>query len=301
MWVEFEAAFREKFIPREYIQQAMDKYLAIKQTGTVSEYIVERETLENTLGNSIPQPLKESSFRKGLENDMRRKMQLFRELPFEEFKTKAESIDNDMKDTKTGPQLRSQIGTPFLRHLNNCQVEEAQRSNLKCNSSSCSIAFQQLIEEINYFPRTEKAPRSLLPVWRKGHLIKDCPKPAKTCKASEINVVGVVFSDVDTIDLKSLPFSIPLTFELPSHRRLQKDGIQVKPKLFISLSVEEDPTLLLTVSLSARYQFQRHSFSICRAPSIIPPILLNQSKKEKPYVFVFTPSNCIFFHELVID
>lgn len=81
----------------------MDKYLAIKQIGTVSEYIVERENLENTLRKLIPQPLKESSFRKSLDNDMRRKLQLFRELPFEEYKAKAESIDNDMKDTKTGP------------------------------------------------------------------------------------------------------------------------------------------------------------------------------------------------------
>jgi hypothetical protein len=34
---------------------------------------------------------------------MRRKMQLFREAPLEEHKAKAESIDNDFKDTKTGP------------------------------------------------------------------------------------------------------------------------------------------------------------------------------------------------------
>jgi hypothetical protein len=34
-WIEFEAAFRDKFIPREYIQQTLDKYFAIKQTGTV--------------------------------------------------------------------------------------------------------------------------------------------------------------------------------------------------------------------------------------------------------------------------
>jgi hypothetical protein len=59
---EFEAAFRDKFIPQEYIQQALDKYLAIKQTGTIGKYIVERETLKNRLGKLILQPLKESSF-----------------------------------------------------------------------------------------------------------------------------------------------------------------------------------------------------------------------------------------------
>jgi hypothetical protein len=32
----------------------MEKYLTIKQTSTISEYIVERENLENTLGKLIP-------------------------------------------------------------------------------------------------------------------------------------------------------------------------------------------------------------------------------------------------------
>jgi heme oxygenase len=57
--------------------------------------------------------LKESSFRKGLDN-MSRKMQLFRELPFDEYKAKAESIDNDMKDTKTGPYAPKKLRLPGI-------------------------------------------------------------------------------------------------------------------------------------------------------------------------------------------
>ena len=48
-WRHFEKAFRKKFIPREHIQQSLNRYLAIKQDGrSVSEYIVDKEDLENT-------------------------------------------------------------------------------------------------------------------------------------------------------------------------------------------------------------------------------------------------------------
>ena len=65
---DFEEVFRRKFIPREHIQQALNKYLAVKQDGRpVIEYIVEKEEFENTLGDVIQDPLKETSFREGLD------------------------------------------------------------------------------------------------------------------------------------------------------------------------------------------------------------------------------------------
>ena len=67
-WKEFEATFRSKFIPREHIQLSMKKYLAIKQNGrSVSEFIVERDSLENTLGDAIPDVLKDTSFRENID------------------------------------------------------------------------------------------------------------------------------------------------------------------------------------------------------------------------------------------
>src|SRR5204862_7692860 len=43
LWKDFESAFRGKFIPKEHIQMAINKYMAIKQgERPVSEYIVER-------------------------------------------------------------------------------------------------------------------------------------------------------------------------------------------------------------------------------------------------------------------
>src|SRR5271169_3294287 len=92
-WKEFETAFRKKFIPREHVQIAVTKYLAIKQHNrTVQEYIVEREGMENTLGEVIGKALKESSFREGLNRSMRDKMELFRELDFEKYKEKCKKL-----------------------------------------------------------------------------------------------------------------------------------------------------------------------------------------------------------------
>src|SRR5205814_8029838 len=103
-WRKFERKFREKFIPPEHFQIAIDKYLAIKQgKRPVKEYMVEKEMLENTLGRRIHSDLMEISFRRGLHEEMRKAMVLFRDLPFKEYKRKAEIIDRDMKERKVGP------------------------------------------------------------------------------------------------------------------------------------------------------------------------------------------------------
>jgi hypothetical protein len=96
-------------------------------------------------GNLIPQPLKESSFRKGLDSDMRRKMQLFRELPFDDYKAKAESIDNDMKDTKTGPyapkSASSSSGTSWSTVRSKKQREPASStSTLSIAAASTTVS-----------------------------------------------------------------------------------------------------------------------------------------------------------------
>lgn len=104
--------FRKKFIPREHIQQAIDRYLAIKQDDrSVAEYIVEEEDMENTLGEWIGQPLKETSFRKGLHEWIKDRLIAFRELPLEKYKKKAEYVDQDARERMVGP-YKPQKPTP---------------------------------------------------------------------------------------------------------------------------------------------------------------------------------------------
>ena len=86
-WKDFEAAFRTKFIPGEHVQFSLKRYLAIKQNGhSVPEFIVEIESLENKLGNAIPDVLKDTSFRENIDGWLIKKLMIFHDLPYEEYK-----------------------------------------------------------------------------------------------------------------------------------------------------------------------------------------------------------------------
>src|SRR5216117_2500978 len=136
-WKEFEATFHSKFIPHEHIQLSMKKYLAIKQNGrSVSEFIVERESLENTLGNAIPDVLKDTSFRENIDVWLIKKLVTFHDLPYEEYKRKAESTDQDMRERKLGPysmkRAREEASTkPTSRNTTN--KAETKSSDKKSN------------------------------------------------------------------------------------------------------------------------------------------------------------------------
>src|SRR5205809_810154 len=103
LWKDFESAFHGKFIPKEHIQMAINKYMAIKQgERPISEYIVERERLEATLGKVAVDEIKETSFRKGLNRYMRDNIFTFHGLPLEEYVKRAEDVDQEAKERKVG-------------------------------------------------------------------------------------------------------------------------------------------------------------------------------------------------------
>jgi hypothetical protein len=105
-WSQFESAIRTKFIPRNYIQQAMKRYHAIKQNGRpVAEYIVERETLESSLGKALTKEVKASSFKEGLDREIQKLLICFADLPFEQYKRKAEVIDEETREQEAAGLL----------------------------------------------------------------------------------------------------------------------------------------------------------------------------------------------------
>lgn len=86
--------FRKRFIPREHIERDVHRYVKIRQDRhPVIEYIVEKEEMENSLGDNMPPSLKVTSFRGGLDYWLHEKVDVFRDMPFELYKEKTEFLD----------------------------------------------------------------------------------------------------------------------------------------------------------------------------------------------------------------
>ena len=174
LWKDFEEVFRKKFIPREHIQQALNKYLAVKQDGRpVIEYIVEKEEYENTLGDIIRGPLKETSFREGLDGWLRGRLMVFRELPFKEYKDKAEVVDQEAKALKIGPYKPKNTEKRTNPSTSNSKQNQ-NSSKPKSNKDRDKPSKDQLKKEGKCYECLEK-----------GHLAKDCPKKKKEKKEKE--------------------------------------------------------------------------------------------------------------------
>src|SRR5438552_1484764 len=184
-WRRFERKFREKFIPPEHFQIAIDKYLAIRQgKRPVKEYMVEKEMLENTLGNRIHSDLRESSFRRGLHEEMRKAMVLFRDLPFKEYKRKAEIIDRDMKERKVGPYAPDSSSDP--RKSKQSSKPNEKPANIKPTKTSKST------KKDNEPTRNQMRKEGMCFTCKeKGHVAKDCPQKKTESNAIENNAIRI--------------------------------------------------------------------------------------------------------------
>ena len=176
-WKEFEAAFRTKFIPREHVQLSMKRYLAIKQNGrSVSEFIVERESLENTLGDAISKVTKETSFRENLDGWLIKKLVTFHDLPYEEYKRKAESTDQDMRERKLGPystkKASSEASTKSTSR-NTTNKTATKSSDKKSNEQKPKTSTNTKDGPSKNQMRKDGV---CFTCKKKGHIAKDCPQ-----------------------------------------------------------------------------------------------------------------------------
>jgi hypothetical protein len=172
-WEEFESAICSKFIPREHIQMAIDKYMAIRQgERPVSEYIVERERLENTLGKLLAVELKETSFRKGLNKYMKDNMIAFRGLPYAEYVRSAEDVDQDAKERKVGHYASKQNPSSSKGKGSTSSEKSKEKSGDKTSPGKSS--------KNPKLSRAEMRKQGICFTCNgKGHIAKDCPTKQK--------------------------------------------------------------------------------------------------------------------------
>ena len=166
-WNDFETAFRQKFIPKGHRQAAINKYITIKQGDRpVSEYIVEREKLEATLGTAISEEIKESSFRKGLNKHMKDNMVAFHGQRYEEYKRSAEEVDQDAKERRVGHYAPKQ-NTSSSKSTENSNAKKSAKTEK--SPKKTKLSREEMIKQGICFECGEK-----------GHIAKACTKKKKT-------------------------------------------------------------------------------------------------------------------------
>jgi hypothetical protein len=186
-WKDFETAFRTKFIPREHVELSIKKYLAIKQNKwSVVEFIVEREALENTLGKDLSERLKETSFRDNLDKWLQEKLMTFEDLPFEQYKRKAESMDRGMRARKLGP-YSEKTNTEVSKSKPNTIAKSTSKGNVKTTTKPGDKKPNDQKSKVNNTDEKRNEPsknqmrkEGLCFTYKKeGHIARDCPENQK--------------------------------------------------------------------------------------------------------------------------
>ena len=78
--------------------------MVLKQgMSSVETYIITRERIENTLGDALSAEVRETSLHEGLNPWIVDRISMFRTLPYEQYKEKAEEEDEYTRMKNLGP------------------------------------------------------------------------------------------------------------------------------------------------------------------------------------------------------
>ena len=182
LWKDFEAAMRKKFIPFSHIQKAITKYNAIKQINgkSVAEYIVEREAMESMLGDELSAATIAGSFRENLNKWIRDRLIPFADLPYDQYKHKAEVTDQEAQDQKVGPyaSTREQSSRPFGKKGSRTGGGNGSgNSNSNAGNTSKSGGKGGKKPQMSKKEMREKG--VCFNCYEQGHLARDCPHPRR--------------------------------------------------------------------------------------------------------------------------
>jgi RNase H-like domain found in reverse transcriptase/Integrase zinc binding domain/Retrotransposon gag protein/Retroviral aspartyl protease/Reverse transcriptase (RNA-dependent DNA polymerase)/Chromo (CHRromatin Organisation MOdifier) domain/Zinc knuckle len=262
-WEAFDRDIRAKFIPIEYSQMMLERYMKIRQGGrSLAEYLLERERLETSLGRLLNTQLKEMSFRRGLNEYMRDRMVSYRGMPFEEYKRKAEMVDQDARERKVGhykpDTSSSKSNKPSDKPSANAKTSSSDSK--KSDSKSANTTVEGKPGKKRDKPSHEDARKQGLCFYcgKKGHLSKECPDKASV----EVNSIRVLELNRTELAKPSVDDSKPRKDWTAARRdgRRYSDVVSAKPattEVSSNLPKENsrspNPPKIPTISISKQF------------------------------------------------
>lgn len=261
LWGDFETAMRKKFIPLAHIEQAITKYLAIEQTDgkSVSEYIVQREDMETTLGDAITDRIIKSSFRKGLHKWIREKMSPFSDLSHEEYMRKVEVLDQDAKEQKVGPYAPKKGDTkssskPYRRGNQSGNGGAGGASNDGGSGNATGSWRTGKDGGKKQMSRLEMRKKGIcFNCHEAGHIASNCPRPRRDGRKTETTRQGGDLSpEANSIRIEPEPTNDARK----AHHDQQRDGRRYSDVVTGKATLPNLPPIGLKEELSASSQTQ---------------------------------------------
>lgn len=216
LWKNFEAVMRKKFIPFAHIQRAITKYNAIKQTDgkSVAEYIVEREAMEGMLGDALSPDSIAGSFRENLHPWIREKLTPFADLPYDQYKHKAEVTDQDAQEQKVGPwakkgDAKSTSSTSTSKPYGRRSGQSGGNSGGSGNAGKPGNASPKSSGKGDGKKRASRQEMRKKGICfncsEQGHIAKNCPHPRRDDSKSASAEVNSIRIAEDAREVKSPP------------------------------------------------------------------------------------------------
>ena len=203
----------------------------------MSEFIVERERLENTLGAALSAELKETSFRSNLDKDLIKELVAFRDLPYEAFKRKAESTDQEMREQKLGPysvKAANQDGSASGKGTSrNNSGKSAAKSSSTANDQKSSKQKPKTGAKPEEPSRNQMRKEGLcFTCKQEGHIAKDCPQKPKDIENNSIQICST-HTENKTARIKQ---------SAKADGRSYRDVVSNKPKVTVPTAAIHDET-----------------------------------------------------------